>query len=405
MDSSSIIRDIDKKGLCLGCGLCESICGKEAVEMKLQPDGFIHPIVKQVIPSKEKIIKEICPGLNISNDIEFSNKESIWGHIEELWSGYSSDTEVRTKGSSGGIVSGIAIYLLENKIVDGVLQVGGDVNDYERNALKISYNRESVLSCASSRYAPASIFQEIFEILDKDKSTYCFIGKPCDISALKNFLVKFPEYSNRFKLTVSIMCAGMPSFNGTRSIIDDFQAVHPVKDLVYRGNGWPGYFSFTDGRGESYRKSYNDSWGKTLNKHLKFRCKVCPDGIGIQADIAVGDAWETKDGYPDFTEKEGQSLIISRTEFGTQMLKRACSEGKMELETLELSKIQLMQPYQYARRTRVFARMLAFSVVSGTMLNFKNLKLRYNIRFVGKKLLFREFKGTLVRLLKQKLKK
>ncbi len=396
----STIDRIDKLGLCLGCGLCENVCGKDAVEMKLMGDGFIHPTVKIVIPEKEDIIRRICPGLNVDNDISFGKDESVWGHISTLKAGFSTDNEVRKMGSSGGIVSGLAIHLLENELVDGVMQVGGDENDYERNTLRISTTREEVISCASSRYAPAYIFNRITELLNADSKSYLFIGKPCDISALKNFLNEYPEFKPRFKLTIAIICAGMPSFNGTSAIIDEFDAVRPVKNLVYRGNGWPGFFSFRDSLGAVFQKTYNESWGKTLNRHLKLRCKLCPDGIGIQADIAVGDAWETNDGYPDFAEKEGQSLIISRTLFGDDILKQAQRKGDIVLEDLGIDKIKLMQPYQYNRRTKIGARLTAFYLAKGVKLNFRNMSIARNLGKVKMMPILREFLGTYKRLVK-----
>lgn len=396
----SVIDGIYRDGLCLGCGLCESICGKESVEMKLQSDGFFKPSVKVVNKVGEKIIENICPGLNIENDLTFTNDQKLWGRVEQLFSGYSADTEIRTAGSSGGIVSAIGVYMLENNLVDAVLQVGGDSEDYERNRLKVSRKRADVLSCASSRYAPALIFDKIIEIFDNSDETFCFIGKPCDISALKNLLSVYPQYTDRIKLTVSIMCAGMPSFNGTKSIIQDFNAHEPVTDLVYRGNGWPGFFSFTDKFGKRFQKTYNDSWGKTLNQHLNYRCKICPDGIGLQADIAVGDAWETSNGYPDFSEKDGQSLVIVRTPGGVKVLESACQNGSMIFTPLQEEKIALMQPYQYYRRKRIGARFLAVLIAKQRILNYKNIKMWQNFFHEKPYILFKEFIGTLKRSLK-----
>ncbi|QNL52092.1 Coenzyme F420 hydrogenase/dehydrogenase, beta subunit C-terminal domain [Olivibacter sp. SDN3] len=396
----SKISDIDRANLCLGCGLCESICGKEHVHMQLKPDGFFHPVVKKVVPEAEKIITAICPGINITNDIAFSKKQSIWGNIETVCSGYATDNEVRTRGSSGGVVSGLAIYLLSSKTVDAVLQVGGDPEDYERNSLRISYTRADVLNCASSRYAPALIFDKILAILKNSNDTYCFIGKPCDVSALKNFLSKYPIYADRFKLTIAIMCAGLPSFKGTQAIIDSYKPKLPIKNLSYRGNGWPGYFSFRDGEGTSFKQSYNDSWGKTLNQHLHFRCKICPEGIGLQADIAIGDAWETKDGYPDFTEKEGQSLIITRTDAGEETLLSAAHAQEISFTPLKSDIIRYMQPYQYTRRTRAGIRRLAVYVTTGKWLNFKHMHLHYNMRYVKATTLLRDFLGTVRRTVK-----
>jgi coenzyme F420 hydrogenase subunit beta len=400
VEARSIIEGIKNDRLCLGCGLCEAVCGKESVEMKLDNDGFFRPHVKSIQKDKEQIISEICPGVNIDNDLKFSTGENIWGKIEKLYSGFATDSETRNIGSSGGIVSAIAIYLLEKKMVNGVLQVGGDSNDYERNSLRISRNKEDVLKCASSRYAPALVFDQITEILNGSNDNYAFIGKPCDISALKNFLTVFPQYKDRFVLTVSIMCAGMPSFLGTNAIVEDMKAKKPVKKLVYRGNGWPGYFSFTDSTNQEFKRTYNDSWGMTLNKYLNFRCKICPDGIGLQADIAVGDAWETKDGYPDFTEREGQSLVIVRTEQGAKILDMAKVDSAMIFTHLEKEKLALMQPYQYQRRRRVGARTLAYMIGKQRKLNFKNLALWNNMFRVHPRVSLGEFVGTFIRVVK-----
>lgn len=396
----SIVKKIDDLGLCLGCGLCESVCGKDAVEMKLGLDGFIHPEVKHVIPEKEAIVKRICPSLNVVNDKPLTKEESIWGKMDNLWRGFTLDEEVRTKGSSGGIISGLAIFALENGLVDGVLQVGGDSSDYTRNTMRTTFSREEVLNCASSRYAPAYIFNNIIDLLEKDDKVYMFIGKPCDISAVVNLVTEYPQYRNRFKYTVSIICAGLPSFKGTEQLVKGFTNAEPVQNLVYRGNGWPGYFSFVDSNGSRFQKTYNDSWGKVLNRHLNTRCKLCADGIGLQADVAVGDAWETDGGYPDFSEKDGYSLVMCRTELGSSILKKAVESHYMSMVPLAIEKVKLMQPYQYNRRTRVVARLFALLLAKRVKLNYVNLGIYRNLKESKFALLLREFKGTLTRLIK-----
>ena len=402
MKKLSFIEKVDKANLCLGCGLCESICGEDNVKMTLGADGFFHPIIiNPAFLKTENTIERVCPSINVVLDKPISKGAELWGEIINLYSGYSKDAIVRKSGSSGGMVSGIAINLLERGIVDGILHVGGDIDDFYRNTLKISYTKEDVLNCASSRYAPASVFNNIINILDENpKMVFGFIGKPCDISGMKNLLKEFPTYNERIKITIAIICAGIPSFNGTDKIINDLGAERPVKNLVYRGDGWPGYFSFTDKNMIHYKKTYNESWGKTLNRHLNLRCKVCPDGIGLQADIAIGDAWETKDGYPNFDEKEGNSLIIIRTLLGENILNDIVKSDHVALKSLSLDKIRIMQPYQYNRRERVTARLAALRLVKGVRLNFVNTSIYKNSSKVGFLSLIKEFLRTYKRLIK-----
>jgi coenzyme F420 hydrogenase subunit beta len=398
--SSLYIQKIVDKNLCLGCGLCESICGKTNVVMQMQKNGFLFPIVKNHHPENAKIISRICPGVNIKNNQLFDKEERIWGRVLESYSAWSTDDVIRTKGSSGGIISAVAIYLLENKMVDAVLQIGGDINDFRKNRLKVSKTKEDVLACATSRYAPATVFNDIVDILNDSSDCYCFIGKPCDISGLKNFLSEYPQYGERFILFISIICAGMPSYNATQDAIDSFKTVQiPVTELVYRGNGWPGYFSFTDVAGEKYQMTYNDSWGKILGRKIHFRCKICPDGIGLQADLTVGDAWETKDGYPIFTEREGQSLVLLRTSKSVELFRSMQSNNRIASQNLLIEKIENIQPYQYSRRQIVGARIIATILGKRVFLNFRNMKLWRNLFKSSVKKSIKEFGGTMKRII------
>ncbi|WP_080905242.1 Coenzyme F420 hydrogenase/dehydrogenase, beta subunit C-terminal domain [Parabacteroides sp. Marseille-P3160] len=391
------IKTIDKNNLCLGCGICESLAGRKSISMKLQDDGFYHPVIQSLSNEKQNIITNLCPGTNIINQNKFGIKDNIWGKILKLSTGYSTENDIRERGSSGGVISAIAIYLLENKIVDGILQVGSNITDYTQNKLKISRNREDVLNCASSRYAPALVFNEIFDILKNNDEKYCFIGKPCDVAALNNILKKFPQYKIKIKYKIAFFCAGMPSFNGTEKAINILNAEKPVYNLYYRGNGWPGYFSFKDNTGKTYQMSYKESWGNILGKHIHYRCKICPDGIGLQADIVVGDAWETVDGYPDFTEKEGKSLIIARNIIGFTLLNTIEASGKIITEEISIDKLKKIQPTQFDRRKIVLARLGALLIKKRIILNFKNMKLLYNVLTISPRRFFNQFKGTIKR--------
>ncbi|TCO07874.1 Coenzyme F420 hydrogenase/dehydrogenase, beta subunit C-terminal domain [Natronoflexus pectinivorans] len=394
------IERIVRRDLCIGCGLCETVFGQENLTMQLQSNGFLEPTIQNHKIYEEKIISRICPGVNIVNDQPFVRHERIWGKVIESYSGYSEDKEIRTKGSSGGIISAVAIYLLENSIVDTVLQVGGNSKDFRRNSLKESKTREDVLSCATSRYAPAAVFRNILDILRASSDSFLLIGKPCDISGIKNLLNEYPEYKERFKFFVSIVCAGIPSFNATQDVIASFKNVkYPVTELAYRGNGWPGYFSFLDASGHRHQMSYNDSWGKKLGKKIHFRCKICPDGIGLQADMAVGDAWETKDGYPDFTERDGQSLILIRTTKALELLRKMQKDECVTINSLPVEKLKSIQPFQYVRRRAVGARVMAVYIAKGVLLNFKGVRLWNNLLSQSLKSIIREFGGTIKRIL------
>ena len=365
------IKRLIDYNLCLGCGLCQSIYPSKC-EILLDKDGFYKPVFRENLTYREdKHISELCPAIQIRG-----NKHSgSWGDILYLCEGWSKERDIRHKAASGGVTTSLAIYLIENKIVDGILQVGVIKNNYLLNELKQSSSRDDIIQNAQSRYAPAALFKNILEILESNNKTYAFIGKPCDIAAIKNITTKYPEYQHKIKYCISIFCAGMPSYNATIKAWrqSDYNDA-PVK-LKYRGDGWPGLFKAEWKDGRSFTLNYNESWGKILGRELGLRCKMCPDGIGMLADISIGDSWSTKDGFPDFSEQEGRCFVIARTEKGKDLIKMASSDNYIEEQPLALDSIAKSQPYQAQRRKLTLWRLIPLQIKTRFLLRFKNLNI------------------------------
>lgn len=395
----STIEKIKKNQLCLGCGLCEAI-ESENCKMTLTARGFYEPKFKDVSIANEKIIKSICPGITIQANDKQSHK-SIWGDVVSVSNAWAKDDEIRKTSSSGGVTSALAIYLLESGKVDAILQVGVDDNTYLYNRLRISRTKEDVLKCNASRYAPAAVFNDILSIFESTgDDVFAFIGKPCDIAAMQNLLRVYPKYQNRVGYYLSIFCAGMPTYNATKQALATFGKKEEPVRLQYRGNGWPGFFTATYSDGSSCRMTYNESWGKILGRTLGFRCKICPDGIGMLADIASGDSWNTKDGYPDFTEGDGKNFCFIRTQRGQELFDDAVKAGYVESEMLNVADVNDMQRYQYERRHIVGWRIAAVQIVTLGFLHYKGLGFYHTALCANYKKGIIEMKGTIRRLLK-----
>lgn len=391
----SIINNIIKNHLCLGCGLCEAI-DKGNCKMYLNKQGFYEP---QFQNPPQKDIKSICPGITVIANRHQTNK-SIWGDVVAVSNAWAKDDAIRQSSSSGGVTSALSIYLLETNQVDAVLQVGIAENSYLYNRLHVSRTREDVLKHNASRYAPAAVFNNIIDIFNSSKESYAFVGKPCDMAGMQNLLRVYPQYKSRVKFFLSIFCAGMPTYEASKKAISTFgKTEEPVK-LQYRGDGWPGYFTAFYKDGTSCRMTYNESWGKILGKNLGFRCKICPDGIGMLADISSGDSWNTKDGYPDFTEGDGRNFCFIRNERGKRLFEDAIKDGYLEAESLNVFDVKNMQKYQYDRRHMVGWRIAAVQIITLGLLNFKGLGYFHTALQANFKNGIMDMIGTMKRLIK-----
>lgn len=392
-----MINKIKKYDLCIGCGLCEAVLGKDVCCMSLNEKGFYEPVTDGKLDRKNsQLLKSVCPGIHV----ETTPNKGAWGSMKAICEAWATDDTIRHKAASGGVVTSLAIYLLEHHEVDAILQVGVENGSYLYNELKVSRTKESVLTNAQSRYAPALVFPNIKEILNSSSETFAFVGKPCDIAGLKNYLSSFPEYKDRVKYFISIFCAGMPSYNATKHTWQQSGHNDEPVSLKYRGDGWPGNFCAKFENGDKYEISYNDSWGKILGKSLGFRCKICPDGIGMLADVAVGDSWNTKDGYPDFTESEGMCFCMIRTDKGQQIMNEARIHGYINVVEMDINKIQEQQFYQYNRRKLEGWRILPVQIATFGLLKFKGLGIWKQALTANYITGFRNMEGTIRRLTK-----
>ena len=364
--SNGLIDRIKRNGLCTGCGLCASMAPVDAIVIKLNASGYLRPVVQQPLSREtERQIEAACPALVLAHGAEAASAHPIWGPLQSVRTGYANDAEIRRQGSSGGVITALADYLISSGTVDFVAQIATSTHDPLANELQISRSREDVIRAAGSRYAPSAPLQTLRALLDTGKR-FAFVGKPCDVAALRQYARINPQVDRQVPYMLSFMCAGIPSIKGTHEVIRKLSSSpEKVVSFRYRGDGWPGMTRAVQADGQAFEMDYNSSWGTILNKHLQFRCKICPDGTGEFADIVCADAWYGKDGYPDFTERDGRSLLLARTVAGEALVREAMQRQVISADDLEVGEIAKMQPYQVDRKRMVLGRVIATRLARG----------------------------------------
>jgi coenzyme F420 hydrogenase subunit beta len=288
-------------------------------------------------------------------------------------------------------------------LVDRVLNVVADADWPTRNSIQITDGRDAVIAGAGSRYSPSSPLELIERVL-QEPGRLAFIGKPCDVSALRQFAKIDPRVDEKIPLMLAFFCAGVPSTRGADKVIRSMGlAPEEVRSFRYRGEGWPGSAKAVTADGRTAKMSYADSWGGHLSKEVQFRCKICPDAVGGVADVACADAWyggET--GYPTFEEMDGRSLIITRTGTGEALLSSAMATGAIEAEPLDKDEINLMQPSQVRRKRMMRARRAACHVTGRKPPVVEGLDVGEAAAQAPLRLQLKEFLGTLRRIVREK---
>lgn len=348
-------------GLCTGCGACAYACDRGGISLaNVESTGIRPQFLRGDCASCTKCLS-ICPGYRVDGlpadgvQVEACQSNDGFGPAIEIWEGYASDPVLRYHASSGGVLSALALYCLEEEGMGFVLHTGMSESSPWINRTVLSRTRAELLGRTGSRYAPASPCDGLAAIEASDHPCV-FIGKPCDTAAVRSLRRERPELDRKIGLVLTFFCAGTPSSRGTLDLLHALE-VKPeeIKELRYRGQGWPGRFTVEAGNPPREQSlSYMESWGR-LAGYRPWRCHLCPDGLGQVADLACGDAWHrfAEDGDP------GRSIVLVRTVRGREVLHRAMAAGYVQMEPLNAQAVLDAQHNLLQRRRELFGRLLA----------------------------------------------
>ena len=129
MSQSSLnVLQVVQSHMCMGCGACAFACPSKLQMQDTQNLARRPGLVELEVPTTAELEQAtaICPGIQWPAAPECPTEGhpelyDEWGPILEIWEGNSTDDEIRFKGSSGGVVTGLALACM---VIDAPRQVG-----------------------------------------------------------------------------------------------------------------------------------------------------------------------------------------------------------------------------------------------------------------------------------------
>jgi coenzyme F420 hydrogenase subunit beta len=378
------LETIVEQGLCVGCGLCQAIAGASNVRMTLSGEGGERPVVVgRVSAPTLHLINEACPGIRCHGYRDGTRAQGgriaprihpIWGPALWMGIGHAGDGDVRFRASSGGALSALALHLLSSGEVKFILHVAASKDKPARTVRQLSFDAAQVMEGAGSRYGPAAPLIDFKSVLDRGEP-FAFIGKPCDISAIRNYAELDPRVDELLRYTLNFFCGGVSEFGKTLGYIRKAgMTEQDVSHLRYRGWGCPGPMAITSRSGEVHTFDYNEVWEDERRWQLQFRCKICPDSLGDLADVSVADVWPG--GKPD-TEGLGFNGFIARTARGLNLLEAAIASGAVKItEPLDWDGLELAQSAHRLKKQAMASRLAAMRDAGLIVPSFVDLRLQ-----------------------------
>ncbi len=308
---------------CTGCSACASACPTNAIQMKLNEEGFYIPVIDEQLCTSCNRCGSVCP--QTKKDVH--NKE-----IRRAWYGWSEDSDITLSSTSGGAVPAIMNQLTRG----GGVTFSAVYSDDFQVVLFRDSDHVPMESFRKSKYVVSSMEDTCRKVkaeLDAGRRVM-FCGAPCQVAGLVSFLGK--PYENL--LTCDFICGGMPSATFWQEHLLSLEKKYNSKvvksDFRDQPKGWGEdrlTIEFANGKIYSV-PSWRDADVTAFNRKVSVRevCLRCPYHSRHVADVTVADFWAYR--YLNVPKHEaGMSLIVANSQRGNQFIDSLENFHKAEL--------------------------------------------------------------------------
>ena len=322
LKTALLIRKVENNYLakhndCTGCGICSLVCPTGAIKMEKGELGFVYPI-----HDKEKCINcGKCTNVCVNNFVN---------DTQHLMIGLQSiDDMIREKSSSGGVFYELACY---------VIKIGGIVAacrfDENYNVIHdFCFSISELDAFCRSKYVQSDAYK-IFAQTKKyllEGRTVLFVGTPCQIAALSNYLCD--EYENLY--TIDLICGGVGAPGLWDKYLEYKKSFGDLKSINMRNKyseylkpeGFPAFSMKIDysTKSEVYT-GIEDYYLRSRLNYYRESCYHCENkSINRCSDITIGDFVGMNKNLRDEYDAKGTTLVMVRTSKGKSLLE-SCSE-------------------------------------------------------------------------------
>jgi coenzyme F420 hydrogenase subunit beta len=357
------VLSIANSDQCSYCGACLGVCpGGETRNLNIESfklDGWKLKILDEDKCASCTLCIDACP-MHIVNYTELDNSifpeqdsfqfDPNIGFFLESYIAYSTNSQIRGSGASGGMVGEIVSYLFDSKKIDGVLALmpgGAGPLDYKAF---IAESFDQFKGSQGSHYFPLPAMDALSSIMNGKYRKVLVIGIPCQILGLQLARRRMQKLKDRIYCVIGSFCGGTTTFKLLDYLASRLPADQQknIKTVRFRGGHWPGDIFVELNNGEKIKL---DGIERDINQFTALlpACLYCSDHFNEYTDISLGDPWLDEillrgDG--------GYNVAIARSQKGVDLLHDLQDLNRIKTEFLSTSDLLRSQrgPLDFKKR-------------------------------------------------------
>jgi len=340
----SNIEEVVKNRLCLCCGTCAAVCPRDAIRMEETAVGLLHARVNDSACNNCGLCLKVCPGSHLEKGLLSPQTDPFRGNVISAYCGRANDENIRQNGQSGGIVTALLRHLLDSGVVSKAVVSQMPQDGSLRPRCIVTSQPDEIRKSQGSLYCPVALGSAAQKTIANSGEKIAVVGLACHLHGLENART---HLKNPSPVKIGLVCDRMLAYGAIDYLISkadvDRESVAFFQFRSKKFNGWPGDVCVRtkDGKdicvANKHRMTIKDFY-------TPVRCRLCFDKMNSLCDIVVGDAWGVRQ------DKQGFSVIITRSDRGQQAVSSAQKAGAIVIEKVNAEKIFKGQAVEDKRR-------------------------------------------------------
>lgn len=348
------LRRVMRSELCNRCGSCVGLSEGKII-FNDREGKYLPQQIADIDDQHADRLWSACSGKDFNfpeyNKLFFANSPYYHKYIGSYHSiniGYAIDNEVRRNSASGGILSAILIYLLENNRINGVVTLRMSKDKPWLTEPFIARTKEEVMEAAQSKYTISSV-NEILPELENFDGELAFVGIPPQVQSIRKLQkINDPTVKN-IKYIFGPFYGNTLYFSSVVSFLKTYgeKDYKKIRKLYFRHGEWPGNMRIEMESGRVIElKKFHANY--LIPFHVLKNSLYCTDFTNEFTDISGGDAWA-----PVYEERgKGFSMIIARSKAGQEILDEMIEGGRISAEAIAEKDAITMHSHGYDFKKR-----------------------------------------------------
>ncbi len=336
---TELVEDVQKGGLCIGCGACVGLCpyflNYKGKTVQIFPCSLTQGRCFAACPKAEVDLDEIS-----RHQWQKPYTGAAMGDFGEALAAKAGPEMNAGVFQGGGAVSALLIHALEQGLISAAILTG---RDEKGPTPRIASSREEILDCAGSKFTAAPTLAALNQAVAEKRDSLAVVGTPCQMTAVAKWRMNplsREDFEDRVSLTIGLFCNWSLDQKSLNAFLGERLELSRIKGMDIPPP--PANVLVVDLGDQTVEIPLDE-----IRPFIPETCGLCPDMTSEWADLSVGM----------FEGRPGWNTLLVRSQKGSALVAGAVAAGLLITEPMPEINLKHLEEAAGNKKQRAFLKL------------------------------------------------